>query len=106
MKLEIDNINNIKYDIIETTDGNYVNITTSGESILGLCDNASRKIYIHKNLDMHTKIKTLRHELMHAILFEYGISKETYTEEQVCDLFGTYTKFVEDLVFEYFGKGK
>lgn len=101
MELEIDQINHVKYDIIETTDDNYVNITSNGESILGLCDNANRKIYIHKNLDFPSKVKTLRHELMHAIIYEYGFSKETYSEEDVCNLFGTYEKLIDDLVFEY-----
>lgn len=101
MELEIDRLNHIKYEIIETNDENYVTLTSNGESILGLCDNANRKIYLHENLDLPSKVKTLRHELMHAIIFEYGFSKETYTEEQVCDLFGTYEKLIDDLVFEY-----
>ena len=100
--IAIDVINSIFYKIIETRDDNYVNIASNGESILGLCDVANRKIYLHKDLDLYTKRKTLRHELMHAVLYEYGLNKDSYTEEQICDLLGTYGEFICDCANNYF----
>jgi hypothetical protein len=45
------------------------------------------KILINKNICEEQKIKTLKHELTHAYIWEHGLyNVPSFTEEMVCDL--------------------
>ena len=103
MKVTINKLLNIDYDIIETDDEKYVKLKNGidSESILGLCDIANQKIYIHKDISMLNKIKTLKHEIAHALLYEYCLSDGVYTEEQLCDFMALYGSEVERLTSKY-----
>lgn len=108
MRLTINKLSNIDYDIIETDDEKYVKLKNGidSESILGLCDVANQKIYIHKDISMLNKIKTLKHEIAHALLYEYCLSNDSYTEEQLCDFVSVYGSEVERLTSKYLERRK
>lgn len=40
---------------------------------VGVCNNTTKEILVVTSLDKHEKAKTLIHELLHAIEYEYGI---------------------------------
>ena len=103
MKITINKLLNIDYDIIETDDEKYVRLNggIDSESVLGLCDVVNQKIYIHKDISISNKIKTLKHELSHALLYEYCLSDGAYTEEQLCDFMALYGSEVERLTSKY-----
>ena len=108
MKVTINKLLNIDYDIIETDDEKYVRLNggIDSESVLGLCYVVNQKIYIHKDISISNKIKTLKHELSHALLYEYCLSNDSYTEEQLCDFVSVYGSEVERLTSKYLERRK
>ena len=103
MLLTIDEINDIKYEIIESDNCKYVYLSQDpcNESVLGMCDPSTTTIYLYEHLTFTKKIKVLRHELAHAIIFECMARKDTYTEEDVCDFMSNYGVKIDELVKEY-----
>lgn len=55
------------------------------------------EIRLLKHLDKDLLYSIIIHELTHAYLFEYGMSRETYSQENMCDFFGAYgTEIIEN----------
>lgn len=58
---------------------------------IGLCDEARAEILIHSGLSDDEKLKTLFHELLHAMEFEYNIKIPHHSiyqyEEAIFDFF-------------------
>lgn len=55
------------------------------------------KILINKNMCEEQKIKTLKHELTHAYIWEHGLyNAPSFTEEMVCDIVAAVSDFVCD----------
>lgn len=47
-------------------------------------------------------IKTLKHELTHAWLYEYGhMDRESYSQEDVCEIVSSCNEFINDVVNRY-----
>ncbi len=59
-------------------------------NILGITYFRECEIYIDKSLNKPLRRQTVIHELVHALLFSYGIDIEGATEENVCDLIGAH----------------
>lgn len=59
---------------------------------LGLTNYKKGIIEILDNLDKELTKSTILHELTHAYLFEYGMPKEEYTLEDVCNFIGAYAE--------------
>ena len=57
---------------------------------LGLTNYKKGTIEILKGIDKELTKSTIIHELTHAYLFEYGMPKEEYTLEDVCNFIGAY----------------
>lgn len=53
----------------------------------GITVESSQEILIDKDLHLNTRRATLFHELMHCYIRCYGVVIESYSEEQVCDMF-------------------
>lgn len=71
-------------------------LTYNGQTILGLCDNVNRIIYLEKSQDDTTKRETLLHEATHAMLYITGIDQKLSEGENevYCQLF---TAFIVDM---------
>ena len=105
-------LNGLDYEIIEsdncaqcylTDDSNYMD---SGQ-LFGSCDNALQKIYIHKRLPLHNKIRILAHEVTHAVIYAYGLDREEFTQEDMCEFVASHFQTINRIVFSYFnGKEK
>ena len=47
-------------------------------------------------------IRTLKHELMHVWLYEYGhYPKETFTHESICEIAANSNEFINEVVNEF-----
>ena len=60
------------------------------KNILGITYFRECEIYIDKSLSKPLRKQTVIHELVHALLFSYGINAEGATEEEICDLIGAH----------------
>ena len=106
MKLTINRITMVEYDVIESGNNEYVYIDSdsNGTCQIGCCDYVHHRIFIHKELSLTQKIKTLKHELTHAIIEEYALSNDEckISEEKVCDFMSIYGSEIESLTEHYF----
>ena len=59
-------------------------------NILGITYFRECEIYIDKELHKPLRRQTVIHELVHALLFSYGINAEGATEEEICALIGAH----------------
>lgn len=67
--------------------------------VFGLTNRAEHQIYINKNMVKEQKIKTLKHELTHCYIWEYGLyNVPDFTEEMVCDLVASINDGINDIV--------
>lgn len=83
-------INNTEWTIkeVESLDSN---LFLDNKICFGVCNHAYHTIYIDKNLNRSSKFNTLVHELTHAYIYSYLLSKpESYTEEELCQFVSHY----------------
>jgi len=89
-------INNVKYQILEVD--KVVFNEEDDKLYFGCCSYEKERIEILSTLSLPKRKSTLAHELTHAYLFENGHTKDAYTLEDVCDLFGAYAENIVDTV--------
>lgn len=92
---EISTISNKEIDNIEGNNGeNFIHGTTR----YGL-----NKIFI--NEDTPEQLRTLKHELVHVWLHEYGHrpDEKRYNEEDICEIVASSNDFINEVVNKYFG---
>ena len=64
-------------------------------------------IFINSDMCEAQQIKTLKHELTHCYIWNYGLyNVPHYTEEMVCDLVSSINDFINEVVNEYKSKHK
>lgn len=57
---------------------------------LGVCDKTTQTIYIDKTLPRYKIKDVLYHEIVHAMMFSYGVDLTYDEEELVAEWTGTY----------------
>ena len=90
---EILTISNTEIDNIEGNNGeNFIHGTTR----YGL-----NKIFI--NEDTPEQVRTLKHELVHVWLYEYGHrpDEKRYNEEDICEIVASSNDFINEIVEQY-----
>ena len=66
---------------------------------------ADKEIWLWEECSINTKIKTLRHELMHVYIKEFITNEDlSYTEEMLCDICANAFPFVDKVSSKYYGK--
>jgi Zn-dependent peptidase ImmA (M78 family) len=87
--------NDTEYEIVEKE---YL----ENEEDIGLTDYQKQRILL-KKLDKEIMIKTLKHELMHVWMYEYGHnqSDRNFTNEDVCEIVACSNNFVNEVVERY-----
>jgi Zn-dependent peptidase ImmA (M78 family) len=74
--------------------------------VFGLTEKTKHKIYINKDMCYAQQVKTLKHELTHCYIWQYGLYEvPNFNEEMVCDLVASINDFINDIV-EKFKKEK
>lgn len=85
-------INGLEWSI-QTEDMNSTNI--------GLADYRSLSITLDETVSKETLIRTLKHELTHAIIYSYGLDQiGKFSQEIVCDFMANYSDLLEDLTHQ------
>ncbi len=70
--------------------------------VFGLTQKSKHIIYINKDMCYDQKIKTLKHELTHCYIWEYGLYNVTdVNEEVICDLVASSNNFINEVVEKY-----
>lgn len=90
-------INNSLYDV-HFVEPNHAGLR-NGEA-LGTCSTTNKEIYINKELK--NKKDILRHEITHAVIYEYLQVDFVWNEEHVCEFMQRYYKIIDDLVNEVY----
>lgn len=98
MKFEI---NNTTWTI-EKVDEATINNEMKSNEILGVTIYKNQKIMLLK--DQADIVKTLKHELTHVWLYEYGHNQnddKTFSYEDVCEVVASSNDFINEIVQEY-----
>ena len=106
-------INNDEWSIIlqdkETLKDKYNSENFEEESsfVFGVTIYSQHEIWINKDMCVDQQIKTLKHELTHCYMWNYGLyNAPHFTEEMVCDLVSSINDFINEVVDEYKSKCK
>lgn len=88
--------NNTEYEIKE------VNCIEDEVETVGLTKYQERIIFL-KKLDKDFVIRTLKHELMHVWLYEYGHNQDEkeFNNEDVCEIVACSNDFINEVVKQY-----
>lgn len=94
-------INNAEWTI-EEVDEATINNEMKADGTLGVTIYKTQKIMLLKN--QANIIKTLKHELTHVWLYEYGHNQnddKTFTYEDVCEIVASVHDFISEVVEQY-----
>lgn len=94
-------INNTEWTI-EEVDEAIINNEMKNDGTLGVTIYKTQKIMLLK--DQANIIKTLKHELTHVWLYEYGHNQnddKTFTYEDVCEVVASINDFINEIVSKY-----
>lgn len=68
----------------------------------GLTNKAEHKIIINKDMCKDQKIRTLKHELTHCYIWEYGLyNAGDINEELICDIVACSNDFINEVIKQY-----
>ena len=96
-------INNTEW-LIEEVDEATINNEMKNDGTLGVTIYRTQTIMLLK--DQANIIKTLKHELTHVWLYEYGhnqIDDKTFSYEDVCEVVASSNDFINEIVNQYLG---
>lgn len=94
-------INNTEWSI-EEADEATINNEMKADGTLGITIYKTQKIMLLK--DQANIIKTLKHELTHVWLYEYGHNQndeKTFAYEDVCEIVASINDFINEIVQKY-----
>lgn len=70
--------------------------------VFGVTIKSEHIIYINKDMCENQKIKTLKHELTHCYIWEYGLYNVVdINEEVICDIVACSNDFINEIVDKY-----
>lgn len=73
--------------------------------VFGVTIKSKHIIYINKDICESQKNKTLKHELTHCYIWEYGLyNVMDVNEEVICDIVASSNDFINEVVKDYFNK--
>lgn len=95
-------INELLWQILEVDPDDKLLLDEKGRSCYGICQNGSLKIYVDNSLPLDFKRQVIIHELGHAFIDSYMLSKkEKYSEEEVVEFVAIYAKRILDITNNY-----
>jgi hypothetical protein len=97
-------INNTEWTI-EEVDEATINNEMKSDGTLGITIYNTQKIMLLK--DQANIIKTLKHELTHVWMYEYGHNQnddKTFSYEDVCEIVASSNDFINEIVEQYINK--
>lgn len=103
-------INNDKWQIEEKSKEELKELYKEDEEekvyfVFGVTIKPQHVIYINKDMCEEQKIKTLKHELTHCYIWEYGLyNVMDVNEEVICDIVASSNDFINEVVEKYIKK--
>lgn len=96
------NINNTEWTIKEVNEAT-INNEVEGDGTLGLTIYKTQEILLLES--QANLIKTLKHELIHVWLYEYGHNQDEkqFNYEDVCEIVASSNDFINEVVNQYLG---
>ena len=76
-------------------------ITDEDTCVFGLTIKTSQIIFLNKDICQEQKIKTLKHELAHCYIWEYGLYYMQFDEETTCEIVAKSNDFINEVVKKY-----
>lgn len=74
--------------------------------VFGVTIKSAHIIYINKDMCEEQKIKTLKHELTHCYIWEFGLyNVMDINEEVICDIVASSNDFINEVIEQYKNKG-
>ena len=75
--------------------------------VFGLTVKSQNCIWINKDMQTSQQIRTLKHELTHCYIWEYGLyNVPSFNEEMACDLVSRSNDFINEVVEKFINGGK
>lgn len=75
--------------------------------VFGLTNKSQHCIWLNKDMQVSQQIKTLKHELTHCYIWEYGLyNVPHFNEEMACDLVSRSNDFINKVVEKFINGGK
>lgn len=98
-------INNDNWEIKEVNKDKMKEIwnrmTGEDTCVFGLTVKTSQIIFINSDICKEQKIKTLKHELAHCYIWEYGFYYVDADEETICEIVAKSNDFINEVVNKY-----
>ena len=70
--------------------------------VFGVTIKSAHIIYINKDMCESQKIKTLKHELTHCYIWEFGLYNVIdINEEVICDIVASSNDFINEIIEQY-----
>ena len=79
----------------------YNRITGEDICVFGLTIKTSQIIYICSDICEEQQIKTLKHELAHCYIWEFGFYYVDANEETICEIVAKSNDFINNVVDDY-----
>ena len=74
--------------------------------VFGVTVKSKHVIYINQDMCEEQKIRTLKHELTHCYIWEYGLYNVIdINEEVICDIVACSNDFINEVIEQYKNKG-
>jgi len=88
-------INGLPWEVYEKDelDSECSDVTTLGHTKF-----EELKIVLKSGLPLPLKRQIMAHEVMHAIMYSEGIYRDTYTDEEVCELIAAHAAKIEGIM--------
>lgn len=70
----------------------------------GVCEYDTHQIWIREDCDRMQIVRTLRHELVHAVIFSYGFvyqAEEKFNSEAISEFVAMYSEKIERIVHDF-----
>lgn len=97
---------NLQYVIVEEGDGENVYEDSSDGARIGLCCFFEERIVIHKGMSKARKRGALAHELCHAYMDATAGTRESWSEEDVCNVMESFADPIMRAVNRIYPMGK
>lgn len=76
-------------------------ITGEETCVFGITAKTLQIIFLNSDICKEQKIKTLKHELTHCYIWEYGLYYADADEETICEIVAKSNDFINEIVEKY-----
>ena len=93
-------VNNLEWEM-KYEDADKVHLNSDDNTFLGLTEYIEQTISIRNGMSKQLTRTTVIHELCHCFLFSFGFNADSYSEEAMCNLFGSHADMILSLTDKF-----